>query len=84
MKIKRKLSLLLIVPFLCILIINCTNENSEPNEQNLAYQSTYQPKPSEPILILNARVLTGMGTELEDASILMENNKIAAILMMIL
>jgi len=63
MKIKKKLPLLLVVSFLCILIINCTNNDSEPNEQNQAYQSTYQPKPSESILILNARVLTGVGTE---------------------
>ncbi len=79
MKIKKKYPLLLIVSFLCILIINCTNKDSEPNEQNQAYQSTYQPKPSDAILIRNARVLTGLGTELEDTSILIDNNKIAAI-----
>ena len=84
MKIKKKLPLLLIVSFLCILVINCTNKDPELEPQNQAYQSTYQPKPSDAILIRNARVLTGLGTELEDTSILMENNKIAAILMMIL
>ena len=79
MKIKKKYPLLLIVSFLCILVINCTNKDPELEPQNQAYQSTYQPNPSEAILIRNARVLTGLGTELEDTSILMENNKIAAI-----
>ena len=69
----------MIVSFLCILVINCTNKDPELEPQNQAYQSTYQPKPSEAILIRNARVLTGLGTELEDTSILIDNNTIAAI-----
>ena len=79
MKINKKFPYLLIVSFLCILIINCSKTDSELEPQNQAYLSTYKPDTSETILIRNARVLTGSGDELDNASILMENNKITAI-----
>jgi hypothetical protein len=79
MKINKKFPYLLIVSFLCILIINCSKKDSELEPQNQAYLSTYKPDTSETILIRNARVLTGSGDELDNASILMENNKITAI-----
>ena len=59
--------------------INCTNKDPELETPNQAYLSTYKPDTSETILIRNARVLTGSGDELDNASILMENNKITAI-----
>ncbi len=79
MKINKKFPYLLIVSCLCILIINCSKTDSELEPQNQAYLSTYKPDTSETILIRNARVLTGSGDELDNASILMENNKITAI-----
>lgn len=42
-----------------------------------AYPSTYQPLPSGPVLIINATILTGTGQRLDDASLLLENGKVA-------
>ncbi len=42
-----------------------------------AYASTYQPLPSKTTLITHATILTGTGERLEDASLLIENGKIA-------
>lgn len=43
------------------------------------YPSTYQPLPSGKTLIINATILTGSGDRLEQASLLIEDGKIAAI-----
>jgi imidazolonepropionase-like amidohydrolase len=43
------------------------------------YQSTYQPQDSVPTLIRNAIILTGTGTKLENADVLMSDGKIQAI-----
>ncbi|HKX54577.1 MAG TPA: amidohydrolase [Xanthomonadales bacterium] len=42
-----------------------------------AYPSTYQPLPSGPVLIINATILTGTGQRLDNASLLLENGKVA-------
>ncbi len=42
-----------------------------------AFPSTYEPLPSEPTLITNATVLTGTGERLDNASLLMQDGKIA-------
>ena len=43
------------------------------------FASTYKPLPAKTTLITNATILTGTGERLEGSSILLENNKIAAI-----
>lgn len=43
------------------------------------YPSTYAPVPSPPVLIRNATVLTGSGERLDNADVLMQDGKIAAI-----
>jgi imidazolonepropionase-like amidohydrolase len=47
------------------------------NAQAEAYASTYSPLPSQATLITNATILTGTGERLDNASLLMENGKIA-------
>ncbi|MFL5237440.1 MAG: hypothetical protein ACJ8EL_07525, partial [Rhizomicrobium sp.] len=47
-----------------------------PNDQ---FPSTYKPLPSRPTIIRGAIVLTGADRELANASILMQDGKIAAI-----
>ena len=42
-----------------------------------AFPSTYEPLPSEPTLITNATVLTGTGERMDNASLLMQDGKIA-------
>ncbi len=44
-----------------------------------AYKSTYQPLPSQPVLITNATVLTATGERIERGSVLMRDGKIAAV-----
>ena len=44
-----------------------------------AYASTYQPLPSQPVLITNATVLTAAGDRIERGSVLMRDGKIAAV-----
>jgi imidazolonepropionase-like amidohydrolase len=43
------------------------------------YPSTYKPMPSEDVLIRNATVLDGTGQQLDRASVLIQNGKIAAV-----
>jgi imidazolonepropionase-like amidohydrolase len=43
------------------------------------YPSTYQPLPSQPVLITNATVLTAAGDRIERGSVLMRDGKIAAV-----
>ncbi|MDX1623180.1 MAG: amidohydrolase [Gemmatimonadota bacterium] len=44
-----------------------------------AWESTYTPLPSRPVLITGATIMTAAGEELEDADLLIEDGKIAAI-----
>jgi imidazolonepropionase-like amidohydrolase len=44
-----------------------------------AYGSSYQPLPSQPVLITNATVLTATGERIERGSVLMRDGKIAAV-----
>jgi imidazolonepropionase-like amidohydrolase len=43
------------------------------------YSSTYQPLPSQPVLITNATILTAAGDRIERGSVLMRDGKIAAV-----
>ena len=42
-----------------------------------AYPSTYEPLPSEPLLITNATVLTGTGERIDGGSLLLQDGRIA-------
>ncbi|HEV8579032.1 MAG TPA: amidohydrolase [Thermoanaerobaculia bacterium] len=44
-----------------------------------AYASTYQPLPSQPVLITNATVLTAAGDRIERGSVLLRDGRIAAV-----
>jgi imidazolonepropionase-like amidohydrolase len=44
-----------------------------------AYPSTYEPLPSEPLLITNATVLTGTGERIDGGSLLLQDGRIAAV-----
>ncbi|HEY4561359.1 MAG TPA: amidohydrolase [Thermoanaerobaculia bacterium] len=44
-----------------------------------AYATSYQPLPSQPVLITNATVLTATGERIERGSVLMRDGKIAAV-----
>ena len=44
-----------------------------------AYPSTYEPLPSEPLLITNATVLTGTGDRIDGGNLLLRDGRIAAV-----
>ncbi|HEX7029532.1 MAG TPA: amidohydrolase [Gammaproteobacteria bacterium] len=48
-------------------------------ETSDAYASTYEPMPSEPVLIVNATIYTGTGEKIEDGELLMRDGRIAAV-----
>jgi imidazolonepropionase-like amidohydrolase len=55
---------------------------SEPETRKAgeaAYASTYQPLPSQPVLITNATILTAAGERIERGSVLMRDGRIAAV-----
>ncbi len=55
---------------------------SEPETRKAgeaAYASTYQPLPSQPVLITNATILTAAGQRIERGSVLMRDGKIATV-----
>ena len=54
-------------------------KTNETSDKGPAFASTYVPQPSESILISNARIIDGTGTEIENGSILMTDGKISAI-----
>ena len=56
-----------------------TNNDSETSEKIAAFASTYNPLPSETILITNAHIIDGMGAEIENGSILITDGRITAI-----
>jgi imidazolonepropionase-like amidohydrolase len=43
------------------------------------YASTYKPRPSKPVLITHATVLTAVGDRIEDGSVLLRDGKIAGV-----
>ena len=54
-------------------------KTNETSDKGPAFASTYVPQPSESILISNARIIDGTGTEIENGSILITDGKISAI-----
>ena len=82
MAMNKKLLTVSVICLLFVFVIEAQENDANvirSDPLNGAYQSTYNPERSEKILIRNARVLTGTGEELVNASILIENNKISAI-----
>jgi imidazolonepropionase-like amidohydrolase len=55
------------------------NEVESRRTGEAAYASSYQPLPSQPVLITNATVLTATGERIERGSVLMRDGKIAAV-----
>jgi len=56
-----------------------SNTNKEANKKDVAFASTYQPLPSETMLIKNAFIIDGAGGEIEKGSILISGGRITAI-----
>ena len=52
---------------------------AKPRGTGGAYESTYLPLPSEPVLITNAIILDGTGRRLDGASLLMRDGRIVAV-----
>lgn len=50
-----------------------------PVQASGPFESTYTPLPSEPVMIQNATILTGTGTRLDTADVLMRNGVIEAV-----
>ena len=50
-----------------------------PAADRAPYASTYAPRPFRPVLIRNATVLTAAGPELRNASVLLQDGKVAAV-----
>ena len=48
-------------------------------DQAVAFPSTYQPLPSQPVLISGATVLDGAGARLDNADVLMVDGRIAGV-----
>src|SRR3954466_15042836 len=55
------------------------NEVETRKAGEAAYATSYQPLPSQPVLITNATVLTAAGERIERGSVLMRDGKIAAV-----
>ncbi|MGO4552246.1 amidohydrolase [Lysobacter sp. 2RAF19] len=53
--------------------------SAKPSWLDDPYPSTYQRVPSPPVLITGATVLTGTGTRLEDADVLLQDGKVVAV-----
>jgi imidazolonepropionase-like amidohydrolase len=56
-----------------------TETSAKPRFLDDPYKSTYQRVPSPPVLITGATVLTGTGTRLENADVLMQDGRIVAV-----
>jgi imidazolonepropionase-like amidohydrolase len=56
-----------------------TTDATKPRFLDDPYKSTYQRVPSPPVLITGATVLTGTGTRLENAGVLMQEGRIVAV-----
>ena len=52
---------------------------AKPRFTDDPYPSTYQPLAAGPVLIQHATVLTGTGTRLDDADVLMQDGRIVAV-----
>jgi len=77
---------ILLITLLTITISACQTANTKPGNltedlgsDTVAFPSTYKPISSAPVLIENATLLTGTGQQISNASILLENGRIAAI-----
>ena len=56
-----------------------TDKKADSSSGAPAFESTYNPQPSESTLITNARIIDGTGQEIENANLLITNGKISAI-----
>lgn len=81
MMFKKRHSLALLLPFALALAGCDAIQEQQPGEPETddAFASTYQPMPSEPLLIVNATLLTGTGEKIENGQLLMRDGRIAAV-----
>lgn len=63
----------------CLMLFGCDGADEKNDEAPAPFASRYAPLPSEPVLLQGATVLTGTGTRIDDASVLIRDGKIAAI-----
>lgn len=61
------------------LVLLCGNAVAASRFTQDPYPSTYQPLASGPVLIQHATVLTGTGERLDDADVLLQDGKVAAV-----
>src|SRR5690606_2675360 len=78
---KKRHSLALLLPFALALAACDAIQEQQPGEPKIddAFASTYRPMPSEPLLIVNATLLTGTGEKIDNGQLLMRDGRIAAI-----
>jgi imidazolonepropionase-like amidohydrolase len=62
-----------------VALAGCGKPKATDAKAREPYASTYAPLPSTPTLIRNATVLTGTGAKLENASLLLQDGKVAAL-----
>ncbi|MEM7083463.1 MAG: amidohydrolase [Pseudomonadota bacterium] len=67
------------VLILLALTAACSDDKQDTAAADVPFASTYQPLPSKPVLITNARILIGNGEELENGSLLLQDGVIAAV-----
>lgn len=73
---------LLFLPVFALVMAGCDAvQEDQPGEAEVsdAYASTYEPMPSEPVLITNATIYVGNGEKIENGSVLLRDGKIAAV-----
>lgn len=63
-------------PFLLLLLLIAQAAIGDSHETNDPYPSTYEPRRSEPLLIINATILTGTGARLDGADLRIEDGRI--------
>lgn len=73
---------LLFLPVFALAMAGCDAvKEDQPGEAEVsdAYASTYQPMPSEPVLITNATIYVGNGEKIDNGSVLLRDGRIAAV-----
>lgn len=73
---------LLFLPVFALAMAGCDAvKEDQPGEAEVsdAYASTYEPMPSEPVLITNATIYIGNGEKIDNGSVLLRDGRIAAV-----
>lgn len=73
---------LLFLPVFALAMAGCDAvKEDQPGEAEVsdAYASTYEPMPSEPVLITNATIYIGNGEKIDNGNVLLRDGRIAAV-----